>query len=293
VRASPFDTIKEGTRTRAVVMSAPFLLAHIVSRRKFKRTLTLVCLTIAIIIPCLTAQSSYAQFIPCKIVNLNLTPPTLVQAGQPFQVTANLTVSCDPSVLPIIRVDLLDEASSKTLSSTSLPYYTSSSSFTVSVVSQATARQLPGSWALQVQAYIINGVNGQSVASSSQLFQVNVEPYTPPVTEMQTTETTTQNSSISSVSTQSLPTTTNQEVLTEAFPSTITFNTQTTSTATGELLLPATIVLIALTIFGLLVFAGSRRGRQRSVSSNHCRQCGVELSHDQNYCANCEAKLTK
>lgn len=287
------DIIKERTRTPAVTMSGLFSPVYMIWKRKFKKTLTLVCLTIAIIIACLNTQSSYAQFIPCEIVNLNPIPPTLVQAGQPFQVTSTLTVSCDPSVFPVIRVDLLDAGSSKTLSTTSLPYYTSSSSFTVSVVNQATARQLSGSWPLQVQAYVINGVNGQSVASTSQLFQVDVEPYTPPVTEMQTAEATTQKTSVSSISTQLLPTTTNREVLTEALLSTITFNTQTTSSAAGELLLPATIVLIGLTVFGLLLFAGSRRGRQRSVSSNRCGQCGVELSHDQNYCTNCGAKHTK
>jgi hypothetical protein len=262
------------------------------AKRNFKRTLVMVCLTIAIIIPCLSTQSSYAQFIPCKIVNLSLIPPTLVQAGQPFQVISNLTVSCDPSVLPVIRVDLLDAGNSNMLSTTSLPYYTSTSSFMVSVVNQATARELPGSWALQVQAYVINGVDGQSVASTSQLFQVDVQPYTPPVTEMQTTETTAQNYTTSSISTQSLPTT-NLEVLTEPLPSTITFNTQTTGTATGELLLPATIVLIGLTILGLLVFAGSRRGRPRSVSTNYCGQCGAELSSSRNYCPNCGARLMK
>jgi hypothetical protein len=262
------------------------------SNHKFKKTLAYVCLAIAIIIPCLSTRSSYAQFMPCKIVNLNLIPPTLVQAGQPFQVTSNLTASCDPSVLPVVRVDLLDASTSKTLATTSLPYYPSSSSFTVSVVSQATARQLLGSWALQIQAYIINGINGLSVASASQLFQVNVQPYTPPVTAMQTTEATTQNPSTSLVSTQLPPTTTNQEVVTETLPPTVTSNTQTTSTTAG-LILPVTIVLLGLAVFGLLVFAGRRNRRQHSASTSYCGQCGTKLSHDQTYCPNCGAKHTK
>lgn len=261
-------------------------------RSKHKKMLAFVCLVIAIIIPCLSTQSSYAQFIECKIVNLNLIPPTLVQAGQPFQVTSNLTASCDPGVLPVVRVDLLDAGTSKTLATTSLPYYPSSPSFTVSVVSQATARQALGSWALQVQAYIINGINGLSVASASQLFQVNVEPYTPPVTAMQTTEATTQNPSTSSLSTQLLPTTTNPEIVTEALSSALTSNTQTTSTTAG-LILPVAIVLLGLAVFGLLVFAGSRHRRQHSVSISYCGQCGTKLRHDQNYCPNCGAKGKK
>jgi hypothetical protein len=290
---SLFDDIEKRTRTPAVIMSALLSATCIIPTHRVKRTLALLCLTIAIIIPCLSTQPSYAQFIPCNIVNLNPIPPTLVQAGQPFQVTSDLTISCDPSVLPVIRVDLLDPESSKTLSTTSLPYYPSSSSFTVSVINQATARQLLGSWPLQVQAYVINGVNGQSVASTSQLFQVNVQPYTPSITEIQTTEATTQTSSTSSISAQSSPTTTNQEAITEALPSTITFNAQTTRSAASELLLPAAIVVIGLAAFGLLVFAGSRRNSQRSVSSDHCGQCGVELIHDQNYCTNCGAKQAK
>ena len=271
----------------------PLLADIMISKRNFKKMPALACLAIAAISLCLCMQLSYAQFMPCRIVNLNLIPPTLVQTGQPFQVTSNLTASCDPSVLPVVRVDLVDAGSSRTLATTSLPYYPSSSSFTVSVVSQATARQALGSWALQVQAYVINGINGQSAASASQLFQVNVEPYTSPLTATQTAEATTQNSNASSVSTQVLPTTTNPEVITEALSPTLTFNTQATSSATGELVLPATIVLLGIAVFGLLVFEGNRRRRQHSVSNNYCGQCGAELSHGQNYCPSCGARQTK
>ena len=131
-----------------------------------------------------------AQFIPCRIVNVNI-DPSLIQAGQPFHVTSNLTISCDPSVLPVVRVDLLVAASSTIISSTSLPYYTYASSFVISVINQATAPTSPGVWVLEVRVYVINAINGQAVASSSQLFHVNVEPYTS-VRASQSNATTTQ-----------------------------------------------------------------------------------------------------
>ncbi len=125
-----------------------------------KRKSLLVSLVVATIVLGLSPQLSFAQFIPCRIVNLKLTLPDLVQAGQPFQITTTLTVSCDPSVVPVVRVDLVDATTSKILTTTSIPYYPSSSSFIVPVDSQSTARSSPGSWALQVQAYVVNGING-------------------------------------------------------------------------------------------------------------------------------------
>jgi hypothetical protein len=140
-----------------------------------KTTRALLSLTVTIAVLAITPQLSFAQFIPCRIVTLNVVPgPAL--AGQPFQVTTSLTVSCDPSVLPVIRVDLLDAISSGTLSTNSVLYYPSASSFKASVINQATAPQLTGSWALQIQAYVINGLNGRTAASTALLFQVNVEP---------------------------------------------------------------------------------------------------------------------
>ena len=229
-----------------------------------KRTLVLVCLCIAIIIVGVNPQLSLAQFIPCRIVNLNLTLPNIVQAGQPFQITTTLTVSCDPSVLPVVRVDLVDATTSQTLSTTSNPYYPTSSSFIAPVVSQATARSSPGNWALQVRAYVLNGMNGASVASTSQLFQLNVTPYTPPVTTMETIQMTTQASSISSAASYSFPTI--QESQTQALQtSQITFSTSTTPDLTGQLLPAVALVLVALAIFALLFYAGGKRARKNTA----------------------------
>jgi len=250
-------------------------------------------LTMALVALALVPHSAYAQFIPCKIVNLNVIPPTLVQAGQPFQVTINLTVSCDPSVLPIVRVDLVDATNSATVSTNSVPYYPSASSFTASVTNQGTAPNVPGSWALEVHAYVISGLNGQAVASTAQLFQLNVEPYTPAATETQTMETTTQ-ISISSLAptTQLLPVATEFENATT--PTTTTMSSELavspqSATPTDQLLVPAAILLVGVLAFGFFMFTASRR-KQTTATSKHCGQCGAELNHDEKYCTNCGAK---
>jgi len=257
--------------------------------RKCARALLFTALAVLVVL--MSHQSTYAQFIPCKIVTFTPIPPTFVQAGQPFQVTTNLTVSCDPSVLPVVRIDLLDASTSQILSTNSVPYYPISSSFSASVVNQLTARQLTGSWALQDQAYVISGINGQSVASTAQLFQVNVQPYTPPVTQMQATETSTQifNSTFA-VTALPLPATTALENTTQATSSQMQLaeSTQASSTSTGQLV-PSTILLVGLVAFGLLMFAASRR-KQRSTSKRQCGQCGTQLNQDEKYCTHCGAK---
>ena len=255
-----------------------------------KATRALLPLAFALAILAAAPQLTHAQFIPCKVVNLNVVPPAVVQAGQPFQVTTNLTVSCDPSILPILRVDLLDATSSAVISTDSVPYYPSASSFLASVVNQATARPLTGSWSLQVQVYVISSLNGRSVASTAQLFQVNVEPYTPPATETQTTEVTTQTSTSSTASTTQLaPAATELENTAETtISSELPVTNEATSGPAGEFLVPAAIILVGLALFGLM-FATSRR-KPRPASGVNCAQCGAELIHDAKYCTKCGAK---
>ena len=262
---------------------------------RLKRTLVLVYLSIAIVIVGVSPQLSLAQFIPCRIVNLNLTLPNIVQAGQPFQITTTLTVACDPSVLPVVRVDLVDATTSQTLSTTSNPYYPTSSSFIAPVVSQGTARSSPGNWALEVRAYVLNGMNGASVASTSQLFQLNITPYTPPVTTMETIQMTTQASSISSAASYSFTTLTSiQENQTQALQtSQITFSTSTTPDLTGQLLPAVALVLVALAIFALLFYAGGKRTRKNIVGGKYCGQCGSKIEEDSSFCTNCGAKETE
>ena len=128
----------------------------------------------------------------------------------------------------------------------------------------------------------------------TQLFHVNVEPYTL-VSVAQTNGTTTQSFTTSLTnSTQPMGAATNQEMQTETLsPVGTAFNTQSTGTPAIGFLVPATIILLGIAIFGLLAFAGRRRVQQFPVSGNHCEKCGVQLSPNENYCTNCGAKHTK
>jgi hypothetical protein len=223
-----------------------------------KRTFFLVSGFIAFITVGIIPELSLAQFIPCNIVNLGLAPPAIVQLGQPFQVISTLTVSCDPSVFPVIRVDLVDSATSRTISTTALPYYPSSSSFTVSLVNQARAPDSVGSWALQVQAYVISGINGRAVASTSQLFQITITPYAPQITTVQTAETTSMMSSVpSTVSNSFLTSTTSQRTLTQTQQATqiVLYTSQNTADVTTELVPIVLIAILVVAAIGILVFA--------------------------------------
>ena len=87
-----------------------------------------------------------------------------------------MTVWCT-GFLPNVRVDLVDATSYQILSTSSLLLqYSSSGSYLVSIMDNALARNIPGSWALVVQAYIIDRGSGYSVGRWSQLFQLVVLP---------------------------------------------------------------------------------------------------------------------
>ena len=125
---------------------------------------------------------------PCSILNLELSFPTPVEAGQSFTVSSTGTVSCYGLLLKV-RADLVDASSNVILATTSLlPNYSTTGSYMVTLTDHAVARSFPGNWALVLRAYIIERVSGFSVGSWSQLFQVTVIPYTAEVT--QATETT-------------------------------------------------------------------------------------------------------
>jgi hypothetical protein len=264
----------------------------------FRTTLALLCLTITLIIPTInTGPPARAEFIPCRIVNLTLTPPALVEAGQPFQVTSKLTISCDPSVMPVVRVDLLEASTSKILSTISQPYYSYTSSFIISITNQATAPQSVGGWDLEVSAYVINEINGQSVAQTSQLFQVNIEPYTATTTSSQTLQVITQTSPItaSTITYQTLPATASQQANTGAVTSTtpITFTPQTAGTNPEDFVLPALILLAGVVVFLFFMFAGRRRAEQPFGLVRHCWQCGNVLNQNDNYCTKCGTSQNK
>jgi len=143
-----------------------------------KRIATSCSLLVGLVLLTVNVPFSVGQMCctPCSILNLNLTIPAIVQAGKPFTVVSTMTVWCT-GFLPNVRVDLVDATSYQILSTSSLLLqYSSSGSYLVSIMDNALARNIPGSWALVVQAYIIDRGSGYSVGRWSQLFQLVVLP---------------------------------------------------------------------------------------------------------------------
>lgn len=256
--------------------------------------LFLLCISAAIIA---VPNVSNAQFIPCNIVNLSVSAPDSVQSGQLLQVTTTLQISCDPSIYPVIRLDLLDGRTSNVLSSASVPYPPSLSAFTVTGINQATAPSATGNWRVEVQAYVINGITGRVAASSAQSFSVNVVPYTPSVT-ITTQESPTISISVVTAITPTLSSpTTSQAAVTESQmtqPSQTSSSASTSNTSVGydfTQLLPVALVVVVLGIIGIfIVGARKRRPKSNPTHSGYCGQCGAELLRDAKFCGKCGAK---
>lgn len=143
----------------------------------FKRAVTLSSLLIPVVLLAVSLPLSLGQWCctPCSVVD-NLTIPTLIQAGKPFSVVSDLTVWCYGFLIKV-RVDLVDANSYEILSTASLLlHYSPSGSYMASVADRLVARNVIGSWALVVQAYVIDRDSGFSVGRWLQLFQVVVLP---------------------------------------------------------------------------------------------------------------------
>jgi hypothetical protein len=225
----------------------------------------------------------------CHITNLRIDHSNSVPAGLTLQVTSTVTASCDPYAFYLVRVDLVDASTSKILSTMSNPYYPTSSSFTTTLVNEASARMVTGSWALKVEAYVINSASGQVVASTSQLFTVNVAPHSPPSTTVVTATTSAFSTSFSTQVTTSV--TASQEVATTGTYS---------STSPQQLIEPgvlaplAAVFLVALAIV-LAIMISRRKDREKqrkipAIPSRFCISCGKKIQADSHFCGRCGAK---
>jgi len=231
----------------------------------------------------------HSQFM-CHITNLRIDHPDSVQAGITLQVTSTLTASCDPNAFYLIRVDLVDTSTSSVLSTVSNPYYPTSSSFTVTVVNEASARAVTGSWALKVEAYVINGRSGQVIASTSQLFTINVAPYSPPTTTLQTSTVTSAFSTSFSTSTMTSVVSSQEVATTETY----------SSTSPQQLIEPdvlvfvVPVVLVAMAIaLAIMITRRKNREKQRKlpvVPSRFCISCGKKIQANARFCGHCGAE---
>lgn len=236
-----------------------------------------------------TPNLGYSQLM-CHIANLRIDRPDSVPAGLTLQVTSTLTASCDPYAFYLVRVDLVDVNTVSVLSTASYPYYPIASSFTTTFVNNATARIVTGSWALKVEAYVINGRSGQVVASTSQLFTVNVVPYSPPTTTVRTSTATV---SFSTTFSESTPT-----LVASQGVSTTEIHLSTAPSQPVELssLWPVTaaVILVALVaILALIITMRRNKGQQSKIpemASKFCVSCGKKIQVNARFCGHCGAK---
>jgi len=226
-----------------------------------KSHVTFVFLLLGIIILLAGLQVGFSQFIPCSIIINSLRYPNSVPAGQSVQVLTTVTSSCYPSTPYAIRVDLLDGTTLRTLSSATIPYNSTSPSFvTYPVVNEVTAPSSSGPWVLQLQAYVVGVLSGQVVTSTSDQFNINVTPYTPPSTTTATTTTTTAvTTTATSLSQTSSPSTSTRQVIplnsTSTFSPIITQNTDMTST----LLIAAAVTAVLIGAIAVIAIERHRR----------------------------------
>jgi len=258
---------------------------------------TFVFLLLGITIALAGLQVGFSQFIPCGVIINSLRYPDSVPAGQSVQVLTTVTSSCYPSTPYAIRVDLLDGTTLRVLSSATIPYNSTSPSFVAyPVVNEVTAPSSSGPWVLQLQAYVVGVLSGQVVASTSDQFNINVTPYTPPsaTTVITTTRTAVTTTATSLSQTFSSSTSTRQVILlnsTSTFLPIITQNTDMTST----LLIAAAVT--AVLIGAIIVIAVERRRNtvvsktQGTAKANFCGHCGTELKRNEAFCGNCGAPL--
>jgi len=125
-------------------------------------------------------NTAQAQYIPCNIVNLAVFHPYSVPAGSTLTVSSFMTVACDTSAPYILRVDLVSQSNGNVISSVKQPFYPPTpSGISEPINNTVTAPSAIGPWVLQVQAYIINGFNGQVAGSSQYQFVVDITQFAP------------------------------------------------------------------------------------------------------------------
>jgi hypothetical protein len=151
----------------------------------FRDTCETMSLNRAIVCSILIAVSVAAVSLPLSLGQLCCTPcnlnddlylPTPIHVGKEFSIVSALTVWCY-GYLVRVRADLMDPTSYAILSTVSLALaYSPTGVYMVPVANHAVAPEAVGSWALLVQAYIIDGESGFSIGNWAQLFQVTVLP---------------------------------------------------------------------------------------------------------------------
>ncbi|MGA2783971.1 MAG: hypothetical protein ABSF09_04670 [Candidatus Bathyarchaeia archaeon] len=184
--------------------------------------------------------------------------PDSTPAGQPFQVRTTVTVICDGAFDPStdIRVDLTN-GQNQTVISRSVYTSLTQPVITTTLVNTATAPLDTGTWVLQANAYVIGRPSGTALASSQQLFSVNVVPYTPTTATSSISLATT---TTSSVTTTSITPTTSQQVV--VIPTRTSTTTSTENTPQNTSTYYRIIAFIALIVILIGIVIAKRKKRE-------------------------------
>jgi hypothetical protein len=212
----------------------------------------LTCILIAILESIIVLSPVYAQT-ACHLAAVQSNYPDMVPAGQHFQVSTTLTVTCSGGYDPFndIRVDLIDAHAQNQPAILSSNKYTYSvlnaQSVTTTIVNDVIAPSETGTWVLRLDTYVIGRPSGSALASNQQLFNVQVVPYTPTTATSMITTTT-------SLTTTPITSTTSQQV---ALPTSTVTSTSTLREFAKQDNLPyyaaIFILLIALIVIMILL----------------------------------------
>ena len=144
-----------------------------------------LCIALVVLVACVVSYSpaEVHASIPslCQRASVSSTYPTQVAPNQQIQVTTIVSGSCtsDGEDYFSVRIDLVDNASGSILSANSAKIGYNATSFNVTVRNSATTPATDETWALQIDAYLIQagGVSGQNLLNSTTtIIQVDGAP---------------------------------------------------------------------------------------------------------------------
>lgn len=198
-----------------------------------------------------SAQSS------CYLASVKPAYPDVVPAGQHFQVSTTVSASCSGAADPFndIRVDLIDAHAQNQPAILSSNKYSwsllSAQSVTATITNDVIAPSETGTWVLQVEAYVIGRPSGTALASSHQLFNVQVVPYTPTSTTSSVT-TTSSITTTTSLTTKSVTSATSQQVILPTSTLTTTY-TPSGSARQDNSTYYAALFILLIAVIGIIV----------------------------------------
>ena len=128
------------------------------------RIATLLCLSLCIIIITMNSSVFAAR---CSVRNVTYTYPSTATPSQQIDIATSVAGSCasNGEDYYAVRVDLIDQTSNLTISSTDTPIGYNASMFNVTAHNRVTTPAANMTWPLQIHLYVIRagGTNGANL----------------------------------------------------------------------------------------------------------------------------------